>query len=131
MKKRFIVASLIVVALTPFGWAASNLNLSKSNINRYSAVYPTELVTAAKIQNMLAAINQLDPADDAKLKQWLTVNFKQYGIDGSRVKKVVILPPSAKVKERTVILLTDPTDEARAIALAVKPSNSSNSNRAD
>jgi len=129
MKKRFIVAWLVVLVLTPFGWATSNLNLSKSNINRYLLVYPTNLVTDAKAKTMLTAIDKMAPVDEAKLKQWLAANFQQYGIDGSRVKKVVILAPSKRVPQTGIILLTDPTDEPRAVALAttVKSSKSNSS----
>jgi hypothetical protein len=130
MKKRLIVAWLAVLVLTPFGWATSNLNLSKSNINRYLVVYPTNLVTDAKAETMLNAIDKIAPADEAKLKQWLKANFEQYGIDGSRVKKVVILAPIKKVPQIGIILLTDPTDEPRATALA-RHVTSSKSNSSD
>jgi hypothetical protein len=78
---------------------------------------------------MLTAIENVAPADDAKLKQWLMAHFQQYGIDGSRVKKVVILSPSKKVPQTGIILLTDPTDEPRATTLAtsVKSSKSNSS----
>jgi len=132
MKKRFIVAWLVVLVLTPVGWAASNLNFSKSNINRYLAVYPTNLVTDAKAQAMLTALDKIAPADEAELKQWLTANFQQYGIDATRVKKVVIVSPSKKVPQTGIILLTDPTDEPRAIALAKSTSvKSGKSNSSD
>ena len=129
MKRRFIVAWLVVIVLTPPGWATSNLNLSKSNINHYLVVYPTNLVTDAKAKAMLTALEKVAPADEAKFKQWLAANFQQYGIDGSRVKKVVILPPSKKVPQTGIILLTDPTDEPRATILAtsVKSSKSNSS----
>jgi len=131
MTKRFIVAWLAVLVLTPFGQAASNLNLSKSNINRYLVVYPTNLVTAAKAKTMLNAIDKIALADEAKLKPWLAANFEQYGIDGSRVKKVVILAPSKKVPQVSILLLTDPTDEPRATTLAESTVKSSKSNSSD
>ncbi len=125
MRTRVIVASLIVVVLAPFGWAASNLNLSKSNL--YRLTYPTDLVTVAKAKTMLAALDRLGTADEAKLKQWLPANFKRHGIDGARVKKVVVLAPNDKMKETAIILLTDPSDEAQAIATTVKSSKSNSS----
>src|SRR5690242_3621398 len=111
MKKRFIVAWLVLLVITPLAWATSNLNLSKSNINRYLVVYPADLVTNANATLMLAALDKIGPADEARIKQWLAANFQRYGIDGSRVKKIVILSPSKKVKETAVILLIDPADE--------------------
>jgi len=129
MQRHFIVAWLVVLVVAPFGWATSNLNLSKSNINRYVLVYPTELVTAAKAKSMLAALDKSGPLDEARLKQWLAANFRQYGVDGSRVKKIVILAPGKNVKETAIILLTDPADEPRAVAFAstVKSSKSNSS----
>ena len=129
MQKRFIVAWLVVLALTPVVWGAANLNFSKSNINRYLLVFPADLVTAAKAKAMHAALDKIGRADEAKLKQWLTENFQRHGIDGSRVKKVVVLSPSKKIKETAIILLTDPADEAPAIAFAttVKSSKSNSS----
>lgn len=129
MKQRFIVAWLAVLVLAPFGWATSNLNLSKSNINRYVAVYPTDLVAAARVKAMLTALDKTGLTEEAKVKEWLTANFQRYGIDGSRVKKVVILPPNDKDKETAILLLTDPSDEPRATAFrsTVKSSKSNSS----
>ena len=129
MKKRFIGACFVVLVLTPFAWATSNLNLSKSNINRLLVVYPTNLVTDARAKIMLADLDKIGTADEARVKQWLAANFQRYGINSSRVKKVVILSPSKKGQQTAIILLTDPSDEPRAIVFAtsVKSSKSNSS----
>ena len=127
LKTYLIPASLVVLLLAPLVSATSNLNLSKSNINRYLLVYPTDLMTAGNAQAMLVALDKIGAADDGKVKQWLMSNFQRHGVDSSRVKKVVILRPSRSGKQTGIILLTDPSDEARATAFAVKSSKSNSS----
>ena len=115
----------LVVTLLSLSWAAANLNSSKSNA--YRLTYPTDLVSPAQAQAMLADLDKLGPADEAKLKQWLAANFKRHGIVPDRVKKIVILPKSKDLKEVAIILLTNPTDEAHAVTTTVKSSKSNTS----
>jgi hypothetical protein len=117
-----VLASLFVVTAA---WAAANLNSSKSNI--YRVTYPGDLVSSTQAKELLAELDKMGPADEAKLKQWLAANFKRLGIAGDRVKKVVVLPRSREMKEIGIILLTRPEDEAAAIATTVKSSKSNTS----
>lgn len=66
----------------------SNLNLSKSNINRL--IYPAPLLTAANAQRLLADLEKINPPDEAGLKTWLVANFKRFGIQQDQVKQIVI-----------------------------------------
>ena len=125
MKARFplgVIASMLVATLAS---AATNLNSSRSNI--YRLTYPTDLVSADQAKAILAELDKMGPADEAKLKQWLPANFKRFGIAPDRVKKMVVLPRSREMKEIAIILLTKPEDEAAARATTVK-SSKSNSN---
>ncbi|MHB8309705.1 MAG: hypothetical protein ACYDCY_04685 [Metallibacterium sp.] len=105
--------------------ATSNLNLSKSNI--YRLTYPSELASPIQVQAMLAELDKMGPADAARLKQWLPANFKRFGIAGDRIKKIIVLPRGREMKEMGIILLTQPDDEAAAIAVTVKSSKSNSS----
>lgn len=116
--------ALLLIAVLP-AWAATNLNSSRSNI--YRLTYPTDLVTAEQVKALLAELDKLGPAPEEKLKQWLPANFKRLGVRGERVKKIVVLPPDANRKEIAVLLLTDPADEAAAVAVTVKSSKSNSS----
>ncbi len=122
MKTRFtfcVFASLLIAAAA---WAATNLNSSKSNI--YRLTYPSDLASPAQVKAILADLDKLGPADEAKLKQWLPANFKRLGIAGDRIKKVIVLPRGKEMREIGIILLTKPEDEAAAIAVTVKSSKS-------
>lgn len=66
----------------------SNLNLSKSNINRL--IYSSQLLTAANAQALLADLDKINPPDEAGLKTWLAANFKRFGIRQDQVKQIVI-----------------------------------------
>ncbi len=126
MKTRFtfcVFASLLIAAAA---WAAINLNSSKSNI--YRLTYPSDLASPAQVKAILADLDKLGPADEAKLKQWLPANFKRLGIAGDRIKKVIVLPRGKEMKEIGIILLTKPEDEATAIAVTVKASKSNSDN---
>lgn len=119
-----VIASLFIATLA---WAAANLNLSKSNINRYQVVYDTEIVSPAQMSALHADLDKLGPADEAKLKRWLPANFKRHGVQGDRIKKIVVLPASKERKAITILLLKDAKDEAQAIATTVKSGKSNSS----
>ena len=110
-----VIASLLVATLAS---AATNLNSSRSNI--YRLTYPSDLVSQDQAKAILADLDKMGPADEAKLKQWLPANFKRFGIAGDRVKKLVILPGGKDQKEIAIILLTNPQDEAAATILTEK-----------
>jgi hypothetical protein len=121
MKRLLIVTVAVVLLLAvslPVG-AAANLNFSKSNINRYWMTYPTDLLSPAHVKAMLADLDQLGPTDEARLKQWLLKNFRRFGVAAERVKKIVVVP-ATREHPQIVILLTNPADEAEAIATSVK-----------
>jgi hypothetical protein len=122
----FAALALLTASPSP---AASNLNQSKSNINRI--VYPTDLIKADQVPLLLADLDKLGAATEAKLQEWLPKNLERFGIDPKRVKKIVVLPADSTRKETTILLLTDPADEAAAMALArattVKSSKSNSS----
>ena len=117
-----VFASLLIAAAA---WAATNLNSSKSNI--YRLTYPSDLASPAQVKAILAELDKMGPADEAKLKQWLPANFKRLGIAGDRIKKLIVLPRGKEMKEIGIILLTKPEDEAAAIAVTVKSSKSNSS----
>jgi hypothetical protein len=118
-----------VIALTLFcaglAWAGLNLNSSKSNI--YRLTYSTDVVSPSQAKALLAEIDKMGPADEAKLKQWLAANFKRFGIAGDRVKKIVVMPRGKDLRETAIILLSNPADEAEAVATTVKSSKSNQS----
>jgi hypothetical protein len=125
MKARFafgVIASLLIAV---FAWASINLNSSRSNI--YRLTYPSDLASPAQVKAILAELDKMGPADEAKLKHWLAANFKRFGIAGDRIKKLIVLPRSKEMKEIGIIFLTRPEDEAAAIAVTVKSSKSKSS----
>ena len=125
MKLSLRLAAIATVLLTHFAWGSIALNSSRSNI--YRVTYPTDLASKPQISALLAALEKLGPADESKLKRWLPANFKRYGIDPVKVKKLVIMLPGKDLKETAVILLTNPADEAQARAVTVKSSKSNSS----
>lgn len=127
MKRLLIPGTVagLLMAMASICQGATNLNSSLSSI--YRLTYPADLTSVDQAKALLAELDRLGSADEAKLKQWLPGNFKRYGIPAKRVRKIVILPPGKEVKETAIILLTDPADEAEAIAFTVKSSKSNSS----
>ena len=125
MKTRYTSYVLAFLLIAAAAWAATNLNSSKSNI--YRLTYPSDLASPAQVKAILADLDKMGPSDEAKLKQWLPANFKRFGIAGDRIKKLIVLPRSKEMKEIGIILLTQPEDEAAAIAVTVKSSKSNSS----
>ncbi|HEY3172733.1 MAG TPA: hypothetical protein VGK86_09180 [Thermoanaerobaculia bacterium] len=125
MKARFTFGVIVSLLVAAPAWASINLNSSKSNI--YRLTYPRDLASPAQAKAILAELDKMGPADEAKLKQWLPANFKRFGIAGDRIKKLIVLPRGKEMKEIGIILLTKPEDEAAAIAVTVKSSKSNGS----
>ena len=125
MKARLPFVVIAWLLLATLASAATNLNSSRSNI--YRLTYHTDLVSRDQAKAILAELDKMGPADEAKLKQWLPANFRRFGIAGDRVKKMVVLPRSREMKEIAIILLTKPEDEAAARATTVKSSKSNSS----
>jgi len=122
---RFVGGPVLALAVAGLGSAAVNLNLSKSNVNRL--IWQAGLLTEAQAKAMLAELDTLGPVTEAKAKKWLPANFRRFGVDPGRVKKIVVLPPGKAGPQRTIILLADPAAEAEAVAVAVKGSKSNTS----
>lgn len=125
MKARYAFCALASLLIATVAWASITLNSSRSNI--YRLTYPSDLASPAQVKAILADLDKMGPADEAKLKQWLPSNFKRLGIAGERIKKLIILPRGKEMKEIGIILLTKPEDEAAAIAVTVKSSKSNSS----
>lgn len=125
MKVRFTVTMIAALLIALPAGASINLNSSKSNL--YRLTYPGDLARPEQAKTMLAEMDKMGPADEAKLKHWLAANFRRFGIAGDRIRKVIVVPRGKEMKEIGVILLTRPEDEAAAMAFAVKSSKSNSS----
>ena len=125
MKARFAFSVVAFLFIAATAWAASNLNLSKSNF--YRVTWSSDLASPTQVNALMTELDKMGPADEAKLKQWLPANFKRLGIAGDRIKKLVILPRGREMKEIGIVLLTRPEDEAAAIRATVKSSKSNSS----
>ncbi len=122
MRRSSIIAVFVslMVTMVSIAWAATNLNSSKSNI--YRLVYSAEAVTSSQATAILAELDKIGPADEARLKQWLPANFKRHGVQGDSIKKIIIIPADKTRKSITIILLTNPADEPAARHIAVSDS---------
>jgi len=125
MNTRFTLGVLAFLLFAAAAGAATNLNSSRSNV--YRLTYPGDLASPDQVKAMLAELDKMGPADEAKLKQWLPANFKRFGVAGDRIKKLIVLPRGKEMKEIGIILLTKPEDETAAIAVTVKSSKSNSS----
>lgn len=110
-----VTVSFLLIAVL-ISQAAANLNLSKSNINRL--VYPADTVSQAQAAAILA---DLDAAAQSgarvNLQAAVGEALKKQGLD-TKIKKTIIQPPSAAQPLTTVIILSDPADEAAALAVS-------------
>ena len=126
MRRRGWLGAIVGVVLAASAMAAtSNLNLSKSNL--YRLTYHANLLTEVQAKALLAELEKLGPMDEARLKMWLPANFRRFGIKPELVKKLVILAPGKAGREAAILLLSDPADEAKAMATTVKSSKSNSS----
>ncbi len=109
------VLSLLIFGAAFYAGAASNLNLSKSNINKL--IYPADTVSQAQAAAILA---DLDAAAQSggrvNLNAAVSQALKKQGLD-TKIKKTIIRPAAAG-QLTTIIILSNPADEAQAIAVS-------------
>jgi len=117
MKRLVLVAAItsLVATMASISWAAVKLNSSKSNI--YKFVY--DGMTSAQAAALGADLDQTPRVDEAAVRKALQKLFIP-----TNFKLIRIIPG----KPITIILLTDPADEAAAIATTVKGSKSNSDN---
>ncbi len=118
MKGKYLAVAAVVFLIFAglISLAASNLNLSKSNINRL--IYPADTVSQAQAAAILA---DLDAAGQSggrvNLEGAVNEALKKQGLE-TKIKKTIIRPASAAGQLTTIIILSNPADEAQAIAVA-------------
>lgn len=108
----------LLVTMVSISWATSNLNLSKSNINRL--ISPKDTVSSAQAAAILADVDAATQQSQGRIilegavKQALTKQGLQ-----TKIKKIIIKPASAAGQLTTIIILSDLAQEAEALAIAV------------
>jgi len=116
--KKLLTLALAGVALAAFTGLVAAATINSTRSNTFRVTYDTTVVSPAQAAALLAELEKLGPADEAKQKMWLAANFKRLGIQADRIKKIVVLPASNTRKTITIILLKNPADEAAAIAVS-------------
>jgi hypothetical protein len=118
MRGIYIACSVAVLLalIVPLSRAGSNLNSSKSNL--YRLVYSTDAVSQAQAAAILADLDAATKSGgrvnlDAAVSEALT----KQGV-AAQIKKTIIKPASAAGQLTTIIILSNPADEAQAIAVA-------------
>jgi len=112
MRHPFVISavSVLLVAAAPLCDAASNLNLSKSNINRLVYASP---VTAAQAAAILADLDQMGKGiDQAAVMNALKKRGVKTGCGGGCINHVKV------VGGTRILLLESPADEAQALAVS-------------
>lgn len=118
MRGKYLAVSAVVFLLmaVTVSRAATNLNSSRSNI--YRLIYSSDTVSQAQAAAILA---DLDAAAQSggrvNLQAAVGEALKKQGLD-TKIKKTIIRPASAAGQLDTVIILSNPADEAQAIAVA-------------
>jgi len=110
MRRLFMVGSvtILLVSMVSMPWAVANLNRSKSNLN--SVVYPADGMTSTQAAALVAELDKTPRVNEAAVRKALQklsipTNFK-----------LIRIKPG---KPTTVLLLTNPEDEAEASRIAI------------
>jgi hypothetical protein len=118
MRSKYLAGAAVIflVCAGLISQAATNLNSSRSNI--YRLIYPADTVSQAQAAAILA---DLDAAAQSgarvNLQAAVGEALKKQGLD-TKIKKTIIKPASAAGQLNTIIILSNPADEAQAIAVA-------------
>ncbi len=108
----------LLVAVGSIAWAATSFNSSKSNI--YRAVFDVTVATPQQVDSTLADLDKMGtgPVDGATLRKVL----QKHGVQVGKINKITILPAGGTQGLHTILLLTNPADEAQARHIAVSDS---------
>lgn len=118
MRTRLSVGALagLLVMMTSVSVATSNLNSSRSNV--YRLVYSADAVSSAQAAAILTDLDKAGQLDEAKAAQLIQQLLSKHGVKAGAIKKVTVRPWDPKRKTMSIILLTNPADEAQAIAVS-------------
>src|SRR5438105_375875 len=111
MKRHVFVVGVmtsLLVTMASISYATSNLNLSKSNVNR--VIYDTNLVSAAEAAAILAALDQMHPTGAVTEATVQTVLRKHLGNRYGSIQKLIVQPAAGPGKLSSIIILTNPGD---------------------
>lgn len=113
-----VVVFLMLMLPVSFAGKSANLNLSKSNINRL--IYPADTVSQAQAAAILADLDAATQQSQGRVNLNAAVSqaLTKQGLD-AKIKKTIINPAGAAGQLTTVIILSNPADEAEAQAIAV------------
>ncbi len=97
--------------------AATNLNSSKSNV--YRLIYPADTVSQAQAAAILADVETATQQSQGRINLEGAVSqaLTKQGL-GTQIKKTIIRPASVAGQLTTIIILSNPADEAQAIAVS-------------
>jgi len=116
--RRISISILFGVLLLPVisAFSASNLNLSKSNV--YMLVYPSDVVNPSQAASILSELETVKKQGQARvsIESALKKVLEKHSLD-QKIKKTIIIPPDEKQSLTRIILLSNPGDEAQAIAV--------------
>jgi|GEM_PF-1447926 len=110
------VLSILFLGAVLYTQAATNLNSSRSNI--YRLIYPADTVSSSQAAAILA---DLDAAAESggrvNLQGAVSEALTKQGLE-AKIKKTIIQPASATRELTTIIILSNPADEAQALAVS-------------
>ena len=111
------VLSLLIFGAAIYAQAATNLNSSRSNI--YRLIYPTDTVSPAQAAAILADLDAATQQSQGRvnLEGAVSQALTKQGL-GTQIKKTIIQPPGATRPLTTIIKLSNPADEAQALAVS-------------
>ena len=111
------VLSLLIFGAVLYAGAATNLNSSRSNI--YRLIYPTDTVSQAQAAAILADLDAATQQSQGRINLEGAVSqaLTKQGL-GTQIKKTIIRPASVAGQLTTIIILSNPADEAQAIAVS-------------
>jgi hypothetical protein len=97
--------------------AATNLNSSKSNV--YRLIYPADTVSQAQAAAILADVETATQQSQGRINLEGAVSqaLTKQGLQ-TQIKKTIIRPASVAGQLTTIIILSNPADEAQAIAVS-------------
>jgi hypothetical protein len=118
--KKSLTLAVALAAVASISWASINLNSSRSNV--FIVIYSADVMSQAQATAMLAELDKIGPADEARLRLWLPANFRKHGVQGDKVKTIVILPVDKTHKQIRIMLVTNSAEEAQPRLIAVSDS---------
>ena len=119
MRGFFLAITVVSLLLLPVFSTLAATNLNSSRSNNYRLIYPSDVVSSSQATAILSELESTTQQGQNRVNLEGVVNqlLTKNGLM-TQIKKVIIQPADETHSQTRIILLSNPDDEAQALAVS-------------